>query len=147
MIVRKEAILNGAGVRRIGVTVAGSGESGSNREAHTVARERKPVLITDAPENPESELRRREIRYVIMMSIRALCLVAGAVLVSTKPPLWGLWLILCIAGMVLLPWLAVILANDRPAKSRAERRAATQPRPEQQAALPQTSNDRIIEGS
>jgi Protein of unknown function (DUF3099) len=112
-----------------------------------VARERKPtpVLITDAAENPEKELRRREIRYVIMMSIRALCLIAGAVLVSTKPPLWGLWLILCIAGMVLIPWLAVILANDRPAKSRAERRAAQQPTT-QSPTLPQTSSDRIIDG-
>jgi uncharacterized membrane protein len=112
-----------------------------------VARERKPtpVLITDAAENPEKELRRREIRYVIMMSVRALCLVAGAVLVSTKPPLWGLWLILCIVGMVVIPWLAVILANDRPAKSRAERRAAQHPTT-QAPTLPQTSRDRIIDG-
>jgi hypothetical protein len=125
--------------------VAGSNKP--QRKADAVARERKPtpVLITDAAENPEKELRRREIRYVIMMSIRALCLVAGAILVSTKPPLWGLWLILCIVGMVLIPWLAVILANDRPAKSRAERRAAQQPT-KSTPALPQTSNDRVIDG-
>ena len=92
-----------------------------------VLRDRKSVVITDAPENPEKELRRREIRYVVMMVIRAGCLVAGAVLVSTKPPFWGVWLALCLVGMVLIPWLAVILANDRPAKSRAERRAQAHP--------------------
>jgi hypothetical protein len=86
-----------------------------------VARDRRPVLITDAAENPEKELRRREIRYVVMMLTRAGCLVAGAVIVSTKPPVWPLWLLLCVVGMVLLPWLAVILANDRPPKSKAER--------------------------
>jgi hypothetical protein len=84
-------------------------------------RVKDSVLITDAPEDPAVERRRREIRYVVMMSIRALCLVVAAVLVSVHPPLLGLWLVLCVAGMVLLPWLAVILANDRAPRSRAER--------------------------
>lgn len=89
------------------------------KDSEAVARDRTPpVVITDAPENPEVELRRREIRYVVMMVTRALCLVAGAIFVSTKPPLWGLWLALSIVGMVVLPWLAVIIANDRPARRR-----------------------------
>jgi hypothetical protein len=110
-----------------------------------MARDRKPtpVLITDAPESPERELRRREIRYVIMMSIRALCLVAGAILVSTKPPLWGFWLVLTVVAMVVLPWLAVLLANDRPAKSRSERAAPPQPT---QPALPAPPDRRVIDG-
>lgn len=83
------------------------------------SRKIAPVLITDAAEDPETELRRREIRYVAMMLARALCLVGGAVIVVQKPPLWQLWAILCVVGMVLLPWLAVILANDRPPKKRA----------------------------
>jgi Protein of unknown function (DUF3099) len=101
-----------------------------------VARDRRPIVITDAPENPEKELRRREIRYVTMMLTRAGCLVAGAVLVSTKPPLWPLWLFLCVVGMVLLPWLAVILANDRPPKTKAERLKDAERRTPQPAALP-----------
>jgi len=105
-------------------------------------RKRTPVLITDAPENPEREQRRREIRYVIMMSIRAACLVAGAILVSTKPPLWGLWLALAVAGMVVLPWLAVIMANDR-----RPRRPGSIPTPTStQAALPAPRDDRTIDG-
>jgi 4-amino-4-deoxy-L-arabinose transferase-like glycosyltransferase len=51
-----------------------------------------------------------------MMSIRALCLILAAVLVTVKVPLLSLWLILCVTAMVLLPWLAVLLANDRPPK-------------------------------
>jgi hypothetical protein len=110
-----------------------------------VAHDRKvqTVLITDAPENPERELRRREIRYVTMMLTRALCLVAGAVLISTKPPLWGLWLAFCVVGMVLLPWLAVILANDRPPKKRSER---VEPRPEPtQPTLAAPPEHRVID--
>ena len=84
-------------------------------------RKASPVLITDAPEDPERELRHREIRYLIMMSIRALCLILAAILVKIHPPLLGLWLILCVIGTVLLPWLAVILANDRMPKKRAAR--------------------------
>jgi hypothetical protein len=73
-----------------------------------------PVLITDAREDPETELRRREIRYVAMLVTRALCLIGAAVLVAQRPWLWQLWAVLCVMGAVVLPWLAVILANDRP---------------------------------
>jgi Flp pilus assembly protein TadB len=111
-----------------------------------VARDRKPepVLITDVPEDPERELRRREIRYVAMMLLRAVCLIGAAVIVSTKPPLWGLWLVLCIIAMILLPWWAVILANDRPAK---KRQRATPPTPAQssQPALPSPRDLRVID--
>ncbi len=105
-----------------------------------------PVLITDAAEDPEKELRRREIRYVSMMLLRAACLIGGAVIVSTKPPLWPLWLVGCVVAMVALPWLAVILANDRPPKSRAERAAARE-RDEYSGtrALPAHGPDRIID--
>jgi len=111
-----------------------------------VARERRPALITDAAENPEKELRRREIRYVAMMLTRAACLVGGAVLVSTKPPLWPLWVLLCVVGMVLLPWLAVIIANDRPPKSKAERLQDAQKRqPPPPPALPSVREQKIID--
>jgi hypothetical protein len=33
-----------------------------------------------------------------------------------KAPLLPLWLTLCVVAMVLLPWFAVLLANDRPPK-------------------------------
>jgi DUF3099 family protein len=85
----------------------------------------RPVLITNAARSQGDQLRSREIRYVIMMGLRAVCLILGAVLVSVKPPLLPLWLILCAAGMVFLPWAAVLIANDRPPKTKAERAAGT----------------------
>ena len=46
-------------------------------------------------------------------------LILGAVLISVKPPLLPVWLVMCVAGMVFLPWAAVLIANDRPPKSKA----------------------------
>ena len=77
---------------------------------------RNPILITDAKISQEAELRRRERRYILMMLLRAVCLIVAVVLVMLKVPLLVIWLPLCGLGMVLLPWLAVILANDRPPK-------------------------------
>jgi hypothetical protein len=79
-------------------------------------RTERPVVITDAPRSPDDELRSRQIRYLIMMSIRAVCLILAAILLTLRVPLLPLWLILCVIAMVLLPWLAVILANDGPPK-------------------------------
>jgi hypothetical protein len=112
-----------------------------------VARDRsrpRPILITDAAEDPEKEIRRREIRYVAMMLTRAGCLIGGAIIVVNKPPLWGVWAILCVIGMVLLPWLAVILANDRPPKKR-QRQTPTTEVPSQ-LSLPPATHDRVIDG-
>ncbi|MBU2662344.1 DUF3099 domain-containing protein [Actinoplanes bogorensis] len=101
---------------------------------------KQPVLITNAAQSPDDQFRSRQIRYVTMMSIRAACLILGAVLISFRVPLLPVWLILCAAGMVFLPWAAVLIANDRPAKTKAERAAdalAREAKP--QATLPQHS--------
>jgi len=92
----------------------------------------RPVLITDAARSQDEQFRSRQIRYVTMMGLRAACLIAGAILISARPPLLALWLILCAAGMVLLPWAAVLIANDRPARSKAERATAARQQREQQ---------------
>jgi arginine exporter protein ArgO len=86
----------------------------------------RPVLITNAARSQGAQLRSREIRYITMMGIRIVCIIIGGILISTKPPLLPLWLILCAAGMVLLPWMAVLIANDGPAKSKEERASAHQ---------------------
>jgi hypothetical protein len=78
----------------------------------------RPILITNAARSQDDQLRSRKLRYVLMMSIRGGCLVVAAILVGAEAPLLWLWLPLCLLGMVLIPWLAVILANDRPPKDR-----------------------------
>ncbi|WP_213450936.1 DUF3099 domain-containing protein [Rhizomonospora bruguierae] len=83
----------------------------------------RPTVITDAPPSQQDQLRSRQRRYVTMMSVRAGCLVLGAVLIGLRPPLLGVWLSLCAVGMVFLPWAAVLIANDGPPKQ--EHRLAT----------------------
>ncbi|GIM94101.1 hypothetical protein Ato02nite_058940 [Paractinoplanes toevensis] len=106
---------------------------------------KQPVLITDAARSQNDQFRSRQIRYVSMMSVRAACLIAGAFLISARPPWLGLWLVLCAAGMVFLPWAAVLIANDRPARSKAERAASAAEREQQQqaAALAQQPVDEV----
>ncbi|MEV8512829.1 DUF3099 domain-containing protein [Dactylosporangium sp. NPDC051484] len=100
-----------------------------------MARRERPQLITDAARSPEQELRAREVRYVVMMLLRAACIVMAAILVAARPPLLWLWLTLCFLGGVGLPMIAVLLANDAPPRAenrlrnRLRRRATSHPDP------------------
>ena len=72
------------------------------------------MLITDAPVNPDDELDRRRRRYGIMMALRTACVIGAALVYHVS-----LWLALAfIVGGAILPWSAVILANDRPPRNR-----------------------------
>jgi hypothetical protein len=82
------------------------------RQAH------RPVLITDAARSQDDQLRSRQIRYVTMMGTRVVFLIIGGVLISAHAPMLWLWLLLCAIGMTVLPWLAVLIANDRPPKEK-----------------------------
>ena len=93
-----------------------------------------PVLITDAERSQDDQLRSRQIRYASMMGLRIVCLVVMVSLISLDVPLLWLWVTLCAAGMVMLPWMAVLIANDRPPKKEhtlrgrlARRHAAVEP--------------------
>ncbi|WP_250032792.1 DUF3099 domain-containing protein [Paractinoplanes maris] len=86
---------------------------------------KQPFLITSAARSQEELFRARHRRYLLMMSGRAGLLVLGTVVVSVRPPVMWPWLVLCVAGMVLLPWIAVLVANDRPARPTTERAAST----------------------
>jgi hypothetical protein len=74
------------------------------------------MLITDAEHSQDDQLKRRQVRYALMMAVRAVCLILAALLVSVHAPLPWLWGPLLVTGMVLVPWLAVVIANDRPPK-------------------------------
>jgi Flp pilus assembly protein TadB len=101
----------------------------------------EPVVITTAHESPDEEYDRRRKKYAIMMTLRALCVIGAA---STYRV--SLWLAMAfVVGGVVLPWCAVIIANDRPAKKRV---AAGHYRPDLRAerALPSGDDDRTIDG-
>lgn len=60
--------------------------------------------ITTAPESPLKDRRRRMIEYSIMMGLRIICIVT----VFLVP---GWWRLVPVAGAVLLPYFAVVIAN------------------------------------
>ncbi|MGI8867477.1 MAG: DUF3099 domain-containing protein [Mycobacteriales bacterium] len=65
-------------------------------------------LITGAPPNPNDEFDYRRKRYLITMSIRIVCLILAAVTYKI------IWLFpIFVVGAMALPWIAVVLANDR----------------------------------
>ena len=51
--------------------------------------------------------------YVLFLLPRAVCVVFAPILFPPRPPLLWLWVTLCLAGAVFLPWAAVLLANDK----------------------------------
>ncbi|KZM75217.1 hypothetical protein AWN90_24195 [Nocardia terpenica] len=75
-------------------------------------------MITEAAPSLEQQHRDRVKRYSILMGFRIPCLVLAAVAYS----LWGNWVIsLAIIGVSIpLPWIAVLIANDRPPRRKDE---------------------------
>lgn len=68
----------------------------------------EPIVITGAPMSPRAEYDYRRKRYALTMGIRVLCLILAAVFYHV---IW-LWPIFAL-GAITLPWIAVVLANDR----------------------------------
>jgi hypothetical protein len=78
------------------------------------SRVSRAELITSLPVSPDAEFDGRRRRYTIMMGLRVLCLI-GAVLTYG----FSLWFALAlIVGGAVLPWCAVLIANDGPPKKR-----------------------------
>ncbi len=78
----------------------------------------KPVLITEAQTSLEQQHRNRVRRYTILMGFRIPCLILAAVAYS----MWENWVIslLIIGVSIPLPWIAVLVANDRPPRRKDE---------------------------
>ena len=73
------------------------------------AREAEPVRITTAATNRADDIAARQKRYLVSMGIRTVCFV-GAVIAGLAQIEW-LWPIL-IAGALILPYVAVVMANN-----------------------------------
>lgn len=72
-----------------------------------------PVLITDAPMSYEQELAARKHRYKIMMGMRVPLMILAAVFYTIP---WVAVTLLIIS--IPLPWMAVLIANDRLPRKR-----------------------------
>ena len=89
---------------------------------HVTQSGERPVLITSVGESPEDEYNRRRRRYSAMMAGRVVCIIAAFVVGSIYHNI--LLSLLCVAGAAVLPWAAVLIANDRLPKAERARMAA-----------------------
>jgi len=80
--------------------------------AGVVTRSDEPVLVTTAPQSPREEQRHRERRYLFTMGVRVVCVVLAIVLVGLDLR-WEAGI--AVAASLVLPWIAVIVANGGPA--------------------------------
>ncbi|MER7077287.1 Protein of unknown function [Saccharopolyspora kobensis] len=77
-------------------------------------RDDSPVLITEAQPSLDDQQALRRRKYAIMMASRVPCLVLAAVVFQV----WQLWWLslIILAISIPLPWMAVLIANDRPVR-------------------------------
>jgi len=75
----------------------------------------QPVLVTTAPVSPAEERRRRERRYLITMGVRVVAFVLAVFLLT------GWIRVVAIVLALVLPWVAVIVANAGPMRQPPER--------------------------
>ncbi len=79
------------------------------------ARGAQTPLITEAELSYDEQFRIRRRRYVVMMVMRVPCLILATVFYHT------LWLaMIFVVVSIPLPWIAVLVANDRLPKKRED---------------------------
>ncbi|NLE79528.1 MAG: DUF3099 domain-containing protein [Rhodococcus sp.] len=86
--------------------------------SHEVGSPENPFVITEAADSVEAQHRARVRKYMLIMSVRfpALILSAVAYGVWANP-----WISMAIIGISIpLPWIAVLIANDRPPRTKDE---------------------------
>lgn len=64
----------------------------------------KQQSITSLPLSPEAERRSRMVKYSVAMGIRVVCIVLMLFV-------HGWWLLVCAVGAIVLPYIAVVIAN------------------------------------
>jgi len=74
----------------------------------------EPVLVTTAPVSPGDERRTRERRYLITMAVRVVAFVVAIVFAT------GWIRVIAVILALVLPWVAVVLANAGPTRGAAE---------------------------
>ena len=80
----------------------------------------RPVLITAAAQSYDEQHRARVRKYMTLMSFRIPALLLAALAYGT----WhnGMISLAIVAGSIPLPWMAVLIANDRPPRGADEPR-------------------------
>ena len=96
------------------------------------------VLVTTAAQSRREELRRRELKYVLMMSVRVVAFILAVVLFH------GVLRWIAVFLALVLPWLAVVIAN---APFRPTGAAPNPVTPRGPASLPAAhDHERVVDG-
>jgi hypothetical protein len=95
-----------------------------------------PVLITEAEAPYEEQLAARKRKYFIMMGLRFPCLIAAGLCYR-----WPWVALAFVALSVPLPWMAVLVANDRP-----PRKVNKVNRYRRENGVPRARPHRVIDG-
>ncbi len=106
--------------------------------------EGRPVLITEAALSHEEQHRRRVRKYLSLMFWRIPAFIAAAVAYG----IWhnGLISLAILAASIPLPWMAVLIANDRPPR-RAEEPRRFPEAPTRIALFPSAERQALERGS
>jgi Flp pilus assembly protein TadB len=75
-----------------------------------VASREQPVLVTTAGRSPGQDRRDRERRYLITMGIRLIAFIVALVVAH------GWVRVVAIIAALVLPWVAVVMANSGPVR-------------------------------
>jgi Flp pilus assembly protein TadB len=70
----------------------------------------EPVLVTTAPVSPADDRRQRERRYLVTMAVRVVAFIVAIVFAT------GWIRVVAVILALVLPWVAVVLANAGPRK-------------------------------
>ncbi|WP_261557920.1 DUF3099 domain-containing protein, partial [Frankia tisae] len=84
----------------------------NHRGVRVMFKRRETVLITSASRSRQSDIDRRQLRYLASMLFRVICFVLAVVAFHG-------WLrFVAVAIAVILPWVAVVFANGGPPPER-----------------------------
>ena len=102
------------------------------------SRRPEPLLITEAQPSLAEQHAARKKRYAITMAVRGVCVILAAVFYHV------IWLMALFAVLgTVLPWIAVVMANDGPPKKRV---TIQRPPPPADRVLENPPPARVIDG-
>jgi hypothetical protein len=102
------------------------------------SRRPEPLLITEAQPSLAEQHAARKKRYAITMAVRGVCVILAAVFYHV------IWLMALFAVLgTILPWIAVVMANDGPPKKRV---TIQRPPPPADRVLESPPPARVIDG-
>ena len=96
-------------------------------------------IVTSARMSHTDDIALRQRRYVLMQSMRIVCVVAAALL-----PIPLVWKGVFVVGAVALPWFGVVMANAGPTMGR-RRRTALVERPTEEPVRLALDPGRVID--